>query len=337
MFEEMALAPEVFRPSAFWQHLNEHNVEQLRRAGFSRFKRTINQNYFGWVPTTPADPQFRSVLRDWLAHPSGRPLAARLTSAGGVEAGDERRNPFARTFRRRAHAVYLALLWEFVRRRDALNLLGRLEEPGLGDPITAEYQNRRISQDLCNSALELYAMTTSLDGGPPKQVLEVGPGYGRLAWLCLQAYPSCRYVLVDIPPALAVAQAYLTTLFPDHAVFAFRHFNDYAEISDEFESAQIAFLTPNQLDRIPALGVDLFVNVSSFHEMRPAQILRYFELIELHCRGYFYSKQWLISVNPYDGVVIRQGDYPIPSRWERIFSRLHPVQRMFFEELYRVR
>ena len=57
----------------------------------------------------------------------------------------------------------------------------------------------------------------------------------------------------------------------------------------------------------------------------------------VHCSGYFYSKQWLRSVNPHDRIVIRRGDYPIPSEWTPVFDRRHPVQTAFFEALYRLR
>jgi len=69
-----------------------------------------------------------------------------------------------------------------------------------------------------------------------------------------------------------IAKQYLTTLFPGRRTFRFRHFDRHAEVADELAQAQIAFLTPNQLALIKPLGVDLFLNISSLHEMRPEQI-----------------------------------------------------------------
>jgi hypothetical protein len=76
--------------------------------------------------------------------------------------------------------------------------------------------------------------------------------------------------------------------------------------------------------------------VSSLHEMRPDQIEHYLGRVAVHCGGYFYSKQWLRSVNPRDRIVIRRKDYPIPSNWTTVFDRRHPVQTGFFEALYRL-
>jgi len=164
----------------------------------------------------------------------------------------------------------------------------------------------------------------------------LGGGYGRLAWVVLSALPDVRYVAVDIPPALAIAQRYLSELLPERKIFEFRHFDSYEEVSEEMEAADVVFLTPNQLDLIPPQGVDLFINVSSLHEMRPEQIAHYLGEIDRHCAGRFYSKQWQRSVNEHDGLVISHDDYPIPAGWRTVYDRPHPVQVKFFEALYEV-
>jgi hypothetical protein len=78
------------------------------------------------------------------------------------------------------------------------------------------------------------------------------------------------------------------------------------------------------------------VNISSLHEMRRDQIRHYFGVIDRHCSGWFYTKQWEVSVNPHDGLEIRREDYPIPAGWSEVYSRRHPVQQRFFEALYRL-
>ncbi len=338
MLAEMEQAPAIVRPSAMWESLNELHLAQLEDRGFERFKRTVNQNYFNWVPGR-GDQHVRALVGAWARNPTPRVLTARLTGAGRAEGGPDRRDVLPGRRARLTYAVFIALLWEAVRRRDRLGLLDRLQEPELGDPLTVRYRGRRVTQDLCNSVHELSAVVGELPGvAPPSRgVLELGGGYGRLAWAYLSAFPKVRYVLCDIPPALAIAERYLTTLFPERPAFRFRHFDDPAEVVEELASAQIAFLTPNQLDLLPPLGVGLFVNVSSLHEMRPEQIAHYLGAVDRHTRGFFYTKQWKRSRNPHDGVVIGRGDYPIPESWETVYSRDHEIQTEFFEALYRVR
>lgn len=339
MWAEMEQAPGIVQPSDFWKSLNERNVRQLDEAGFAHFKRTVNQNYFSWVPHTLRDDQLHALLVAWLRHPSRHGFSARLGDVSTLETGEDRANPFRLARARRIHAVFLGLLWEHVRRRDARGLLDRLEEPLLGDPVTASYRGRRISQDLCNSVHELYSATAAMPGGAPGAggVLELGGGYGRVAWAFLEAFPRTRYIMCDIPPALGIAQQYLTTLFPHRRTFRFRHFDAHAEVADELAAAQLAFLTPNQLDLLEPLGVDLFVNISSLHEMRPEQIAHYLGQVGRHTDGWFYTKQWERWSNPDDAVTIAREDYPIPSRWRTVYARRHPIQTAFFDALYDVR
>lgn len=337
MVEELRGAPGIYSPSAFWEHYAQLNSRQLEEAGFGEFKRTVNRNYFQWVVLHARDPQFRAVLRHWLERPTLRPLGVSLDER--LEIPEGRFGALRARLYSRTHAAYLALLWEYVNRRDRSGVLATLDEPELGHPLTMSYRGRRVSEDLCNSVLEYVTIAEALPAGAPSAgtVVELGGGYGRLAWVFLSVLPDVRYVLVDIPPALAVAQRYLTELFPQRRVFQFRRFSRAEEVVDELGQADIAFLTPNQLELLPALEADLFVNVSSLHEMHPDQIAHYFAVIERHTEGCFYTKQWIRSVNRYDGLEVNRGDYPVPSHWLARFDREHPIQSHFFEALYELR
>jgi putative sugar O-methyltransferase len=339
MLAELRAAPAIYSPSAFWEHHTDLNLRQLEEAGFGEFKQTINRNYFQFVVTSPSDPQYRSVLRAWLRHPRPAPLGAALGGSLSeplpVPAG---RTParFRAAILGRSYALYIALLWEYARRRAPGGIVESIQEPALGHALTLRYRGRRVSEDLCNSAIELASITEHLPGGRPggSGIVELGSGYGRLAWVFLEAMPDVRYVLVDIPPALAVAQRYLSELFPRRRIFAFRHFDHAEDVAEELAASQIAFLTPNQLEQLPSLDAGLFINVSSLHEMRPDQIANYFDQIERHTSGYFYTKQWVRSVNSHDKLVVGREDYPVRDGWSRVFDRVHPIQTHFFEALY---
>jgi putative sugar O-methyltransferase len=332
MLEELRTAPEIVRPSGFWEHHAELQYRELEEhGGFAAFKRTVNRHFFQFTVTSPRDPQFQAVIRDWARHPSTRLLRSRLEEPLDVPAG---RLTGLRSFVfGRVYAAYVAALAGYARRREGGRVFDALEEPALGRPLCVSYGGRRISEDLCNSAIE-YASICEAIPRSPSLAIELGSGYGRLAWVFLRAFQNIRYVLVDIPPGLAIAQRYLTELFPERRAFRFRHIEAYADVADEFESAELIFLTPNQLELIPPLHADLFINVSSLHEMRPAQIGYYFEQIARHCDGWFYTKQWVRSINQFDDLIVRREDYPVPSRWTAVFDRVHPVQTHFFEALY---
>lgn len=334
MFDEMRRAPEIYRPSRFWEGYSELNLRQLGEDGFGEFKRTVNRNYFQFQLSSRRDQQVRGMVQWWRREHGSKRVSPHY--AEGFELDVLGRVPVMKSVRKATYARYLAILAEFVSERDSLGLLDKVEEPEIGHPICIERQGRRVSEDLCNSTLELTAV---VDAVTPERLerataIELGSGYGRLAWLYKKAFPAMRYVLVDIPPALAVAEQYLAHTLPDAKIFGFRQFERESEVEAELAQADLVFLTPNQLDQLPSLRADLFVNVSSLHEMVPAQVEHYLGLIARHTTGWFYTKQWIESVNAADDVVIRRDTYPIPSRWKPLFDRVHPVQQAFFEALY---
>jgi putative sugar O-methyltransferase len=334
MLDELSAAGPVFQPSAFWEHFKDLHIEQLEREGFAQFKRTVNKDYFQFMQVDPRFDQFRGILGRWLRQPDLSVLSARLEG----DLPGRSHGPVIDQGMRKSYALYVTELWKYARSIDRLGLLDRLDEPELGHPVAVAWKGRRLSEDLCNSVLEVNSMMQGLGWTPPsgRGVIELGGGYGRVAWAFLQAYPDVRYVSVDIPPALAIAERYLEQLYPDHRIFRFRRFTDFEEIREEWESAQLAFLTPNQLDLIPPQECELFVNISSLHEMRPDQIAHYIEVVRRHCAGHFYTKQWRRSINAHDDIVVRKEDYPVPAEWEVVFDRTPPVQKLFFEAMYRM-
>jgi hypothetical protein len=70
--------------------------------------------------------------------------------------------------------------------------------------------------------------------------------------------------------------------------------------------------------------------------MLPAQIAAYFGLIDRLTSGWFYMKQWRVSHNRFDGIVVCEKDYPKAAPWEVMFRRIPLVQRRFFETMFKV-
>jgi hypothetical protein len=100
--------------------------------------------------------------------------------------------------------------------------------------------------------------------------------------------------------------------------------------------AEIAFLLPHQATALPDDWADLTINISSLHQMGRERIETYLTLVDRVTAGYFYSKQWFVSVNSFDQLEIRHDEHPIPPRWRTCDLRPTPVQVSFFEALCEV-
>jgi hypothetical protein len=69
--------------------------------------------------------------------------------------------------------------------------------------------------------------------------------------------------------------------------------------------------------------------------MKLEQIGAYFGLIDRLAKK-FYSKQWFVSRNRHDDIVVRHTSYPVPGNWNEIFLRKARVQVLFFEAMYEI-
>jgi putative sugar O-methyltransferase len=328
MFDCFSKGDQVYLPSKFWEFHNDRNIRQLEAEGIDNIKQTVATNYFTYLVGI-SDKQFRYLLGNTqiLSWPSilfGRPAYA---SSANI------------SLKQRIQlAIFTRMLWRAVERIDVEGLLNLISEPRQGNPFEIYLDGKLISQDLANSALEYYSIRENFNASKTEKITfcELGAGYGRNAHVFLTTFPKGKYIVIDIPPALYVAQEYLSSVFPDKKIFTFRCFTQFKEIEQEFHNADIVFLLPHQARMLPEKCIDLFINISSLHEMKMQQIKEYFNLIDKLTKGYFYSKQWFISKNLVDGIVIKKNDYPVPSNWQELYSRPAKVQVYFFEAMYRI-
>jgi len=325
MIDEMAKAGKEVLPSKYWIELNKKNIGQLEKSGYDNFKRTLALNYFTFRLGFD-DLQLKYLIRNL-------PFASVFRC--GLKTLFSKRHEYFSFKHSITYNLHARMLWEFAVRQDKNNLLDKLFEPSEGNPPKVYFKRKIISQDLANSFLEFQSiMETGIDTNKINTIMELGGGYGRTAFVFLSLMNSIKYVMVDIPPALYVAEKYLSNQFPGKKIFTFRVFTNYIEVEEEFESSDIIFLLPSQLDLLPPKFADLFINISSFHEMRPDQIEYYFNQVDTLTRSYFYFKQWKETLIPFENLKLTENSYPVRKHWSLVYWRECKVQTLFFEALF---
>ena len=167
-----------------------------------------------------------------------------------------------------------------------------------------------------------------------------GAGYGKLAYVFKKIHANCKYIIFDIPPTLYLAQEYLSKVFPKCKIFKFRHFENFSEIEDEFNQSEICFFTSNQLELLPENIINLFINISSLHEMSKKQIETFHNLIDKITKGYFFSKQYPDTMKLPEELSgayeIPFYEYPIPKNWKIIYKDNEKINPRFVNIIYKI-
>jgi putative sugar O-methyltransferase len=334
MRRDLAAAPELYQPGDFWDELVEMNLEMLRREGIENFKRTVSNNYYNWLATSLRDPQIQRAVRRWLERPTLAPL---------LNAPGERPQGLRTTDRDQSFALsraaswryrfFVGSAWEAARRYDTWGLTERLSEPVIGNPIRIRHRGRLISQDLANSIIEFTYVARSGVVGDGCRIAEIGAGYGRLAYVFAEACPT-TYCVFDIPPALGVAQAYLTAVLGRERVVPYSPGDDFDAIERRLRPGSVAFFTPNQLETFPDGWFDCTQTISTLPEMPAEQAEHYLALMSAKSRRALFLKQWKAWHNAADDVELAEQHYTLPQPWRLQLRRTDPIQPAFFNQLW---
>ena len=320
-----------FRWSKMWEELNNAGISYLKKYGFENFKRTVVRHYFANTPFWMLNQQILFLVLNISPLKTFEFFIKSLFTFSF--------KPFSR-IDAESFSFISYLIWEYVDKNDKNGYLTQLKEPEIGNPPPLFIKNKLISQDLANSVLEYKSIFDETNNNKITTVMEIGSGSGRTAYVILRLNKNIKkYIFVDISPALALAEKYISYVFNDKKIFKYRDFNNFKDIEKEFNSSELIFLLPHQILMLPKGIIDLTINISSFHEMLHKQIALYFKEIERLTKrnGYLYIKEWKKGVISQDNVIIYMKDYPISSKWKSIYRRTSKVQIKFFEQLLQLK
>ena len=109
-------------------------------------------------------------------------------------------------------------------------------------------------------------------------ILEIGGGFGGLAFHLKNLVPRLRYIIIDLPESLVFSAIYLSTCFPDqHNVIA----TSPELIAKDLALPGFTFVPNHFSHRLEEAGirVDLAINTLSMSEMPAVQVRAYCALI----------------------------------------------------------
>ncbi len=240
--------------------------------------------------------------------------------------------------------MYRSLLYMCYKALEELDVDGFLKtesEPSIGGSSDQEiFEGRAVSLDFLQSVEEAYllrqAWAMAGKSGHPRLIVELGAGYGRLAYVCRKMMPECTYVILDLPEALICSSSWLSRVLPGEVVTYSnsRVLNNFSR--DKLLSEKVWTLGAHQIEMIKDSAVDVFVNIYSFAEMPMECINNYFSHLDFITNGVFYSKQRILVHNIHDGITVGRDDYPVREHWRLLFSKTSTLYDDAFECAYAV-
>lgn len=338
MSQELSTHPDLM-PGRFWDDIAARHERMLDEFGYANMKRTVSHAYQNWLFLAKNQSYVDRLISIWRSDFSPQPILNKVEAADDIGFNwrvSVPQYPLSDAKWLHKYKLAVGILWEYALSRDEFGFLEGFEESPIGNPIRITRDGVLISQDAAQSSLELNALMAhgGLDAGRPLVFGELGAGWGRLAEMASLRL-DCRYLIFDIPPALAVSQWYAGQRFGEDRVFAFRPFRAFAEIEAELESKRIAFFTPNQMSLFPDRYVDAFVNSCSLMEMTRYQIGFYLDQISRLARTSFLSRQWKTWTNEMDGQSVSKEDFALRPPFAPAYDEEDPTYPDLFVQVWR--
>jgi len=276
ILRQLKTAPEIYRPTAFWEEAGLEIGDKLRRGGVKKFRSLDGPRQY-FVPNyTLEGLQFfgENVASD---------LQASLLKNRSSEDLSKREQHLLKFLDQGlflSQGDYRAYIAGDAAKAEVRPVLRNCFESGLGDPLTqVTFDGRVFSRSMLNYMNGLVFLKSLVDTGACTKYLEIGGGYGTLGEILHRdSEHRYLYVNVDIPPASFAASWYLEKLYNSAGEGGFcsclKFPSDGAPFTIDEKQCRATTLNSWQLPGLEGT-FDVFVNFISFQEMEPDVVRNY--------------------------------------------------------------
>jgi putative sugar O-methyltransferase len=159
-----------------------------------------------------------------------------------------------------------------------------LSSPAIGNPFYCFIDGQMIKSG--SDYLHYYASSIGrlTNFGKKRVVVEIGGGYGGMAYYLLRDQSNLTYVDFDLPENMALTAYYLLNAFPEKKAVLYGE----AELTPDCIAKNDLVIMPNfELEKMGSNSVDLVFNSYSLAEMSPETIAQYIAMVSRITKKYF--------------------------------------------------
>ena len=196
-----------------------------------------------------------------------------------------------------------------------------LEIPQIGNPWGYKVKGTLVLPTSCNHYYYATHVKNLIEDIETPVVCEIGGGFGGFAYYLLSTDKSIKYINLDLPEVLIIAQYYLMKAYPDKKTLLYGE-NGTINISEKIINSYDIILMPNfVLPNLPDRTIDLSINTKSLSEMNYYTVEEYINQIARITKTYFYhdnSDRDILNTNGH--IEVKSSNFPLP---HNIFKRIY--------------
>ncbi len=164
-----------------------------------------------------------------------------------------------------------------------------LESPLIGNPWGYIVEGTLVVEPVpeYHYQAEYFAKLLSTVHNPV--ILEIGGGYGGLAYQIMKKIPEATYIGFDLPENIFIQSYYLTCAFPDLKILTFGE-NQNNLTRSAIKEYDIILMPNFLIPRTEDAVADLIINVRSLSEMPYETIEEYIKQIDRTSRLFFFHE-----------------------------------------------
>lgn len=167
--------------------------------------------------------------------------------------------------------------------------IAELAAPPIGNPWGYIVRGTLLYEPVFEYHFQARHVATLLAHLTRPTVVEIGGGFGGLAYHMLSRVPAMTYVGFDLPENVLLQGYYLSCAFPDKKILLYRR--GMPALTHDDVSAHDVVLLPNfMLPALPDTVADMVVNVRSLAEMPVDTIREYLRQIDRIGRLFFFHE-----------------------------------------------
>jgi putative sugar O-methyltransferase len=167
--------------------------------------------------------------------------------------------------------------------------LKELDAPRVGNPWGYRFNDYLLYEPVFEYDFQAHYFDKLLSDIQTPVIIEIGGGFGGLAYHLLCCRPSIKYIDFDLPENILIQTYYLSCIFPNAKISMYQEGTPPLTL-EQLNNYDIVLLSNFELKRTDSLIADLIVNVRSLSEMSYETINEYFAQIDRLGRLFFYHE-----------------------------------------------